>query len=197
MKKNILTIALSVALLGGCVTTDTSDEVQQPTNFVEVGDTIVSSGYQASHILELEKVRLPINETFVASKSIYDTYMAKVETSPAYYNYVTATQGKSDEEIIAIRNQLSAADLKTISEFEAANMDMLKDIMDLAIKLYAMNEAFTSISPTQMIMQAKWDEMSYEQDALSYTTDQISYLMDTVGHLYQLAKIDNANMLMS
>jgi phosphomevalonate kinase len=190
MKKTLIALALSTAILGGCVSTTVDD-------YKLTGETIQQQGYQHSKIVELEKLRMPINETFEASKEIYDTYMTKVEQSPAYHNYMTATQGKSDDEITAIRQQLTAEDKKTIADFEEANSDILKEIGELALKIVAMNKMFGGFNATAAIMQVSFTEMGHEKDVLSYTIDQLDYLSGTIGHIYQLSSIDDANRNMS
>jgi hypothetical protein len=192
MKKTLIALALSTVILGGCVST--SNEV---TDYAVVGNEIAEQAYQASSITELEKLRMPIKDTFSAAKGIYGTYMAKVEQSPAYHNYLTATQGKSEDEIKAIRADLKPEDLKSIAAFEEANTDILLEVGELALKLYAYSELFSSFNAVAAITQLEFSKMSQEQDNLDYTVNQLDYLMETIGHIYKLSNIDDANKRMS
>ena len=192
MKKTLIALALSTAILGGCVSTSS-----EPEDYSVVGNEISQLEYQVSSIIELEKLRMPIEDTFSAAKEIYDTYMAKVEQSPAYNNYVTATQGKDEDEIKAIRAALTEEDLKSIAAFEEANSDILLEVGKLALKLYAYSELFNSFSATAAISQLDFSKMGQEKDNLAYTVDQLDYLMGTIGHIYTLSNIDDANKRMS
>ncbi len=192
MKKTLIALALSTAILGGCVSTSS-----EPEDYSVVGNEISQIAYQHSSITDLEKLRMPINETFNAAKEIYDTYMAKVEQSPTYHNYLQATQGKDEDEIKAIRAKLTKEDLKSIAAFENANSDIILEIGALTLKLYVINEAFTSFNAMSSISQLDFSKMGQEKDNLSYTADQLDYLMGTIGHIYTLSNIDDANKRMS
>ncbi|MFT7005637.1 MAG: hypothetical protein ACJAXJ_000136 [Colwellia sp.] len=191
MKKTLIALTLSTVLLGGCVSTG------EKVDYANVGNEIAGQKYQASAITDLEKIRMPIEATFTAAQGIYNSYMAKVEQSPAYNNYLQATAGKDEDEIKAIRAKLTEEDLKSIADFEESNSNIISEMMELAVKLYAMNETFLGFNAMGAIMQVDFNKMGEEKDGLSYTVDQLDYLMGTIGHIYKLSSIDNANKNMS
>lgn len=191
MKKTLIALTLSTVLLGGCVST--GEEV----DYANVGNEIAEQKYQASAITDLEKIRMPVEATFTAAQGIYNSYMAKVAQSPAYNNYVQATAGKDEDEIKAIRAKLTEEDLKSIADFEESNSKIISEIMELAVKLYAINEMFLDFNAMGAIMQVDFNKMGEEKDGLSYTVDQLDYLMGTIGHIYKLSRIDDANKNMS
>jgi hypothetical protein len=189
MKKTLIALALSTAMLGGCVSTE-------PTDYSALGNEIAQQKYTNSVISDLEKIRLPINETFGSAKEIYDTYMAKVEQSPAYSNYMKATEGKSTEEIQEIHDNLTEEDRKSIATFEEANSGILMEIGELTVKLYAYVELIGNFNATAAIAQVGFSDMGQEKDNVSYTYDQIDYLSSTIGHIYKLSDVDSANRRM-
>lgn len=189
MKKTLLAITLSTALLSGCMTTQSSD-------FVEQGNQLSNIEYAATPSPALESIRMPVHSLFTAGKGIYDTYLAKAQNNKDFQTFLKFSEGKSEEEITAHFNSLPTESQKNITDFDNANGEITKKLINLGGELLVQQTAFASVDYKNLLKEAgvSFLKMPNAIGAITDTTNELSYLSGTIG---QVTKISNTLEAMS
>ena len=178
MKKSLLAIALTAALLGGCASTDGS-------NYMAEGDEVSKVEYVVTPITALEKVRMPIRSLFDAGKGIYDDYMTKALSNKDYHTFLKMTEGQSEEELKNTFNSLPPESQKNITDFDSANGEITGKLIGLGLELAGQKELFASLDPKSMLMEAgvNFMELPAALGAIKNTYNELDYLTGTISQV--------------
>lgn len=182
MKKTLLAITLSTALLSGCMTTEGS-------SFKEQGEQYSNVEYVVTPSPALESIRMPVRSLFDAGKGIYDTYLARAQGNKDFQTFLSASEGKSEDEIKALFNSLPAASQKNITKFESANGDITKKLVGLGAQLLTQQAAFANVNYKNLLVEAgvSFLKMPNAMGAIKDTTNELSYLSGTIGQVKKIS----------
>lgn len=191
MKKKLLTALVTGILMTGCAMTQTTAE-----DLRAEGNELKNKEYALSVVENVEDVRLKIHTSFGVAEGIFNTYMDKVIASPDYHNYLNATQGKTDKEILQIRKHLKTqGKLAKIEEFENSNKELIKQAVALATEFYEQAKEFERINTTDAFAELNVKEKIVEGVKVYNTGKEVKFVKEAVGQIHQLYAISQASQV--
>jgi MFS superfamily sulfate permease-like transporter len=193
MKKRLLAAIIAGTLLAGCTTTQ-----QTATEQVQIqGNKLKQKRYQVSMVENVELVRLKIHTSFGVAEGIFSSYLDKVKASPAYHQYFNATNGKSIEQVQAIRDELKTqGKLVEIEAFENTNKVLILKSIELVKTFKQQVTALSDINTGEAFAKLGFKEKIVEGLKVQETFDEVDYIKSSTAQIIRLSAISSASQLL-
>jgi hypothetical protein len=156
---------------------------------LDEGKKMLKDKYVSTGVVDVEKIRLPINTLFKTSVEMFDGYYTKAFSNSDYNNFYASVEGKSDEEIEQTYALLSPEMQQKIQIVIDANSDMNDSMVGLVLEIVAQKELLGSISPTSALSSLSMWDMPKALKAFTRSGEEVSFIYSSVVEINRINAI--------